>query len=109
MADNTLLWDTNPHPNRARVLLMLFAALALAGCQVKRVSEMSFTELQQAREAVKQRCVAQGIKEGSANWQPCLNQEASREVAVRNRVAAAQDSDSGPTVCNTVGYTTICN
>lgn len=92
-----------------KALIVMGLAVALAGCQVKRVSEMSFTELKAAREAVKQRCVAQGVKESSAEWQMCLNQEASREVAVRDRVAAAQAADTGPTVCNTVGYTTICN
>jgi hypothetical protein len=96
------------HMIRATIAAVV-VGLTLAGCQVKRVSEMSFTELKAARQAVKQRCISQGVKEGSAEWQPCLNQEAAREVAVRDRVAAAQDADTGPVVCNTIGYTTICN
>lgn len=95
-----------------KIALMIAAALALAGCQQnKPIAELSYSEVKELAGVIRQRCEAQGVKQGGPEWDACTKQEISRESATRNRRAAAIASaaNSGPTVCNTIGYTTICN
>lgn len=93
---------------------MRFIAIALlaglAGC-TKTVSEMSFSEREALAKQIEQRCMNQGTVPGTQRHGQCLRVEAEREVVSRERQARLEDArrSRGPTVCNRVGYTVICN
>lgn len=101
------LWDSGPMTRAIGVAL--FALVGLAGC-TKTVSEMSFSEREALARQIEQRCIAQGTVPGTPRHGQCIQVEAQREVASRERQARIQDARrSRGTVCNQVGYTVICN
>ena len=89
---------------------ILVLCLAVTGC-TKTVAEMNYTERKELAGEIVKRCYAQGVKSGTPEMDTCMQAETQSEVAKRNRQAAVQDArrSSGPTVCNKVGYTVICN
>ena len=91
-------------------LLIVVALLALSGC-TKTVAEMSFSEREALAAQINQRCIAQGAQPGTARHNQCIEAEAQSEVATRERRARLEDARraSGPTVCNRVYNTVICN
>lgn len=89
-----------------RLLVLLVVGLGLAGCvSNKPVAEMSYTEVVQLAGTIESRCVAQGVRRGTADWDICTKQEVNREVARRNRIA----SQPPTVICNRIGDTVICN
>lgn len=89
---------------------VLIACLAVAGC-TKTVAEMNYTERKALAEVIVKRCYEQGVRTGTPEMDACMRVETESEIATRNRQAAVQDArrSSGPTVCNKVGNTVICN
>lgn len=85
--------------------------IALVGC-TKTVAEMSFSEREALAKQIEERCVAQGTTPGTPRYGQCLQVEAQAEIVRRERQARVQDArraSGGPTVCNNVFGTVICN
>jgi hypothetical protein len=95
-----------------RYLSLLLLSVFLAGC-TQTVQEMGYSQRKALAQEIVQRCYAQGIKSGTPEMRECTKVEAQAEIARRNRQAHVEDarrsSDSGPRVCNRVGYTVICS
>jgi hypothetical protein len=72
-----------------RLTLLLAVAVIATGCETKLPTEMSYTELNQLKQKMVQRCVEQGVK--SIEMQACYDQESRREISQRisNRAALA--------------------
>ena len=88
-----------------KALIVGVIAAGLAGCQPKPIAELSYTEVKALAVVINQRCIDQGVKPGTPQWDTCTKQEISRENAQRNRAARAADS---VVICNQVGFSTIC-
>lgn len=74
-----------------RVLIIGLAAVALAGCQsTKRVSEMSYSEINQLADQIIQRCLDQGVKKNTPEMNTCTRIEANREIASRDNARVRQ-------------------
>lgn len=91
-------------------IVLILGLLTVAGC-TKTVEEMSYSERKALSNQIVKRCIAQGVQVGSKEMNACTYAEAQREVYGRRRQAAVEDAQrsSGPTVCNRVGSTVICN
>lgn len=88
------------------------AALVLAGCAAdKPLDQLSYTELKDVAAKVGARCEAQGIKRGSPEWTPCVQQEINREKATRDAAASARRNRVHCTTNNWAPNftTTTCN
>jgi hypothetical protein len=59
----------------------------LVGCAPRQINEMSFAEVQQLGNEIKERCRQAGAGEGSPNFQLCYQTEADREQTVRQNGA----------------------
>lgn len=93
------------------VIVALVALIGLAGC-TKTVDEMNYSERKALAGEIVQRCVAQGVKPGTAEMQQCTGIEAQSEIARRRRQAAVEDarrSSDTSAVCTNFGNTVICN
>jgi len=93
-----------------RFVVPLIAALMLAGC-TKTVAEMSFSEREALAGQIEQRCVAQGTTPGTQRHGNCIQAEAQREVAIRERQARVQDarrSQDNSAFCQSFGNTVQC-
>lgn len=89
-----------------KALIAVGFALTLAACQQNRpIAELSYTGVKELAVVINQRCIDQGVKPGTPQWDDCTKQEISRENSRRNRAARAADS---VVVCNQVGFSTIC-
>jgi len=75
-----------------RALLVAVAALALAGCQTKQVSEMSYSEVENLAGEIVQRCIAQGVKPNTPEMTACGQHEANREVVSRQNARIRQQN-----------------
>jgi hypothetical protein len=73
-----------------KTILVIAAVAAVAGCQTKPVSEMSYSELMATSREIQQRCEAQGAIHPSPEFELCIKQEVRREHATRasNRARA---------------------
>lgn len=110
-----------------RTLIALgVVGLALAGCQTKPVSEMSYSELMETSRAIQARCEAQGAVHPSPEFEICIRQEVTREKAVRARnsadnealgaalIAGSQSFGASmaatprPVTCNRIGNSVTC-
>ncbi len=89
--------------------LMVIALAALASCQSKEVTEMSYSEVKALVAEKAQECVAQGVKPGTQEMQLCLRQEVNAEQARRhNRNARLQAAAASSTYCQAFGNTVQC-
>lgn len=72
-----------------RLTSLLAVAIVATGCETKLPTEMSYTELNQFKQKLVQRCIDQGVK--SREMKACYDQEARRELGQRidNRAALA--------------------
>lgn len=86
--------------------VMVLASAALVGCVGKPVQEMSYTERQNLAGQLVKRCIAQGIDPKSPQMKDCTNQEALREISIRNKIAARRESG---VTCNAVGTAMVCD
>lgn len=90
-------------------LIAIACALALAGCQTKEVSEMSYSEVKGLAIQKNQECAAQGVKPGTKEMELCVTHELNREASVRknhnDRLRAAANST---TYCQGFGNTVTC-
>ena len=69
---------------------VIFAALLLAACQPKTLSELSYSETKQVFSQIHQRCTDQGIPPGHPEREACIKQELTKEDATR-RADVAKD------------------
>lgn len=105
-----------------RAAFLVLACGLLAGCQTKPIQALSYTELSALGRQIEERCIAQGVRRGTRNFDTCVRQEADREVyqraanrrTMRNIGQAMQNAaDNAPkhTTCtrawNTVNCTTF--
>lgn len=93
-----------------KAVLFLVAAVALSGC-TKTVAEMSFSEREALAKEIEQRCLTQGTSPDTERHRQCLQAEAQREIATRERQARVQDArraNAGPTMCQNFGGTVVC-
>jgi len=96
---------------RRAIGFALLALVGLTGC-TKTVEEMNYSERKALAQEIVKRCYAQGVKSNTPEMQQCTNVEIQREVASRRRQAAVEDArraSAGPSVCNRIGNTVICN
>jgi len=106
---------------RAITVLLL---LAVAGCQAtKPIAAMSYGELKTLANEIGNRCVAQGVKPGTRDFEVCFRQESNREAynreMTRRQIRAigrglqAAGAASQPVTCTTSHFkrmsTTTCN
>lgn len=87
-------------------ILLVCSLSVLAACVGKPVQEMSYTARRDLAGQLVKRCMDQGVKLQTAEMEQCTQQEALREVSVRNRMQARRESGA---ICNSVGNTVICN
>lgn len=72
-------------------LLLLVAALGLAGCQAQQIEEMSYSQKNALARTIAERCAKQGIADGHPQQRACIEHEVQREVAVRRNAQVNAD------------------
>ena len=105
-----------------RAAFLVFVCGLLAGCQTKPIQALSYTELNALAGQVRDRCIAQGVRPGTKNFDVCFRQEAMREdyqraanrrtmrnigQAMQNAAANAPKHTTCTRAWNTVNCTTF--
>lgn len=93
------------------VIVLTASLVVLSACQTKTVEEMNYSERKDLAQQIAQRCYAQGVKPGSAEYEQCSAVEVQREAAMRQRAANLQDARRASRVratCRNFGATVTC-
>ena len=79
-------------PAWVRCAAALGSAVVLGGCETTLPTEMSHTEAKQLAQTIIQRCLDQGVAQGSAEMDVCTKHETYREIDKRlaNRAAVEE-------------------
>jgi hypothetical protein len=94
---------------RIQVVVVFAAAVVLAACQSKEVSEMSYSETKNLAIQKNKECIAQGVKPGTDEMKMCVTHEMNREAAVRsNKNARLRAAANSTTYCQGFGTNVVC-
>lgn len=93
------------------VIVLTASLVVLSACQTKTVEELSYSERKDLAQQIAQRCYAQGVKPGSAEYEQCSVVEVQSEAARRQRAARVQDARRAAdvtTTCQSFGAMVTC-